>query len=206
MGIHHGLPSSEPISHATHIHQPARWTLPVRLLPLKHPRKSAVYHRNRRIEYPSVLSQNVRSRQGVQANWTSVARFPLHEGLQERARTMVQRTVVRMVAHAGAVERDEHVDRGAGRRLVRGGAPPVCPPRHVPNRGLGRVGRRSQVGRERRGQEGRDTARKPGGGHAIWETGRVVDDEDVGFAAETEAHGALLELGFANLSETICVT
>lgn len=164
-----------------------------------------MHHRNRRIEYPGIFSHEVRRCKTIQAHRTSVARFPLHKRLQERACTVVQRAVVRMVAHARIVKCNENIDGGIGRGVVHSRGSTVRPPSYARTRGFRRVGRGGQVGRERGGQEGGDAACGPGRGHAIRETRRVVDNEDVGFAAESEAHGALLELGFADVAETVCV-
>ena len=51
----------------------------------------------------------------------------------------------------------------------------------------------------------RDVGVGPLLGHAVGEAGGVVDDEDVGLAADAEAFCALLELLFADVAEAVCV-
>lgn len=45
----------------------------------------------------------------------------------------------------------------------------------------------------------------PSCGHTVWETGGVVDDEDVGFVADAEEEGGFLEFFFAGFAEAVCV-
>lgn len=71
-----------------------------------------MHHAQWRIQNANVFAQDTCGRQRVEGDGAGVARFALHEVLEEGAGAVVQGAVVWVVADAGLVEGDQDVDGG----------------------------------------------------------------------------------------------
>lgn len=186
MRLHHGRLRRNPLIHRRNKQQPIRHIILAGSgRAPRHSRHQRTQrpqqHRDRRIQHAHILPEDTSGGQRVQGDGAGIAGLILHQGAEEMHGAVVQRAVVGVVADAGRVEGEEDVNGGGG---WAGGA----------------------VRDEGGGQQRGDVAGGPGGDHAVGEAGRVVDDEDVGFAAEAELEGALLELSLADVAEAVGVS